>query len=127
MRKLIFFLVIFVALAAIGWFVMMFLTKHIYTRTDCERFNIDNIELRANIDIPAIEGSDLECESDGTTKNSFFKLDKNALILDDYIQENKFVKEGALYVNQGEREDTKWRAELDPETYQLSVTIVYKK
>jgi len=127
MRNIIFILVLIVAFAAISWFVMMFLTKHIYTRTDCEKFNIDNIELRANIDIPPIEGSDLECESDGTTKNSFFTLDKNAFILDDYIQENKFVKEGDLYINQGEREDTKWRAELDTVSYQLSVTIIYKK
>ncbi|MEM1121380.1 MAG: hypothetical protein AAGJ18_13090 [Bacteroidota bacterium] len=102
------------------------LVNHIYNRTDCEQFNIDNIEVRTGIDIPAV--SDVTCEFKSTenTKISVFILDKSVLDFDYYIQRNKFIREGDFYVNAGERTDTKWNARLNKENLELRVALTYK-
>ena len=113
-------IIVFIGFAYLG---LNLLAKHIYNRTDCDRFNIDNIEMRAHINIPSIESQDCNCENNTKTSIFVFESDVN---LEDYIQKNHFVKENEIYVNQGERVDTKWRAVLNLKTAELSVIIEYK-
>lgn len=102
------------------------LINHIYNRTDCEQFNIDNIEVRTGIDIPAV--SDVICEFKETerTKVSVFTLKKTDLDLSRYVDRNDFIDKGDFYVNSGERKDTKWDARLNKENLELTVELVYK-
>lgn len=100
--------------------------NHIYNRTDCMQFNIDNIELRTGIDIPAV--SDVVCDfkESERMKVSVFTLEKASLDLTHYIDRNNFVDQGAFYVNAGEREDTKWNASLNKENLELTVELEYR-
>ena len=114
----------------IGLFIVLFmvsfnsLAKHIYNRTDCERFNIDNVEVRTGIDIPSI--IDATCSSNGKIKNSIFTIDTNKVDINTYIKTNKFVKEDSIYINTGESKNTKWKITLNPESAILNVSIEYK-
>ncbi|MEM7367192.1 MAG: hypothetical protein AAF587_01255 [Bacteroidota bacterium] len=102
------------------------LVSHIYNRTDCERFNIDNIEVRTGIDIPSVSEADCTCDQIAKTKRSTFTINTQQVDLDEYLTTNKFVEQDGAYVNAGEREDTKWKAKLDPETHVLTVMLEYK-
>ncbi len=101
------------------------LGRHIYNRTDCERFNIDNIELRIGIDIPSI--IDCECSSDGDVKESKFTIDTSEVDINRYIKRNKFDKKDSLYINQGETSYTKWIATFNDESASLNIRIEYKE
>lgn len=117
----------------IGLLVLLFpilsfnlLSNHIYNRTDCEQFNIDNIEVRTGIDIPGVD--DVICEFKATekTKVSVFTLDKSSLNFARYIKRNDFVKEGDFYVNRGKKADTEWEAKLSEDDLKLTVSLIYK-
>jgi len=75
---------IFVILGGISWLTILFagsiysLSKHIYNRTDCVRFNIDNIESRTEIDIPQAISSECDCKDVPKMKESTFVLDKTS-------------------------------------------------
>lgn len=98
--------------------------KHIYNRTDCEQMNIDNIELRTGIDIPAVV--DVDCHSKEGIKTSSFVLDTNSVNITEYIYKNDFSLSNQLYVANGDNKNTKWNATLNPLTHTLTVIIVYK-
>ncbi len=102
------------------------LINHIYNRTDCERFNIDNIEVRTGIDIPPVSEVICEFKESERTKVAVFTLERASLDLARYVKRNDFVDKGAFYLNTGEREDTKWNARLDKEHLELKVSLVYK-
>jgi len=117
----------------IGTLVLLFpifgfrmLVKHIYNRTDCERFNIDNIEVRTGINIPAVEDVICEFKATENTKVSMFTLNKSSLDFSRYIKNNDFVKEGDFYINRGKKADTEWEARLSEEDLKLTVSLVYK-
>lgn len=102
------------------------LTKHIFSRQDCERFNIDNIEVRTGINIPAV--SDYACECANGVKDARFTLKLNTdEELQAYIKRNKFVAEGEKYINAQTTEYSEWRAELNPENKALNIHLVYLK
>lgn len=100
------------------------LSGHIFERTDCERFNIDNIELRTGLDIPAIHS--LECNSDGILKQSVFVLDTTHFNLNEYLKTYKFTRDNFRYFARGENESTRWSAVYMPTTQELRVNIKYK-
>ena len=102
------------------------LTKHIYSRTDCEAFNIDNIELRTGIDVPAVIESGCECFISGNIKTAKFTLDVENLDFERYVSRNKFEWVEGEYRNSGERDDTAWASTLNLETKELTVFIEYK-
>ncbi len=117
----------------IGLFILLLpflgckmLTQHIYNRTDCERFNIDNIEVRTGINIPAVDEVTCEIKAKENTKVSVFRLSKPSLDFSHYVKRNDFIKEGNFYVNRGEREDTEWEAKLNEADLKLVVSLVYK-
>ena len=101
------------------------LVSHIYNHVDCEQFNIDNIEVRTGIDIPAVTEVECTCNEDKTIKTSTFTLDTDQVDLDRYVSRNKFKAIDGHYEHTGERKDTKWKARLDSENHQLTVTVEY--
>jgi len=101
------------------------LVSHIYNHVDCEQFNIDNIEVRTGIDIPAVSRVECNCNEEKTMKTSTFTLDSEKVQLEQYVLRNNFKVSNGLYENSGERADTRWNAILDLETRQLKVTIEY--
>ena len=101
------------------------LTKHIFQRQDCARFNIDNIELRTGIDIPATKSANYECAPG--SKDAEFTLNLKPEEIDDYITRNKFILKDGLYVNTNENEYTKWYAVLDLSTQNLKIHLDYIK
>lgn len=121
---------ILIVLGALALIMLLFmggtrsLIRHIYNRTDCGMFNIDNIELRTRTDIPDIKES--KCESDGKIKTCEFTLDTNKVVLSHYIERNEFIKEDSLFVKRGDRDDTRYEVKLNPVTAKLFVEIVYK-
>lgn len=100
------------------------LSGHIYERNDCERFNIDNIELRTGIDIPAVNSS--ECQSDGIIKQSVFVLDTAHFNLEEYLRTYEFTRDNSRYFARGENQNTRWSAVYMPKTQELRVNIKYK-
>jgi len=102
------------------------LISHIYNRTDCEQFNIDNIEVRTGIDIPAVSKVICDFNETKNIKTSVFTLDKLQVDLDDYVARNGFESQGNVYVNTGERADTKWEANLDKTSLDLTVSVTYR-
>jgi len=63
----------------------------------CERFNIDNIETRTNIDIPSIYGGNdcpecMSCILDEVTnsKTNYFRIKIDVVDMDWYVQRNSF-------------------------------------
>jgi len=125
MKKLLIIIAAIALLLTLFWFGSNLLAKHIYSRTDCSQFNIDNIELRAHINIPSNEIGKTFCESNGKVKKATFVLNLNTKELEEYIIKNKFVKKGELYVNKGEQPDTKWESVLNPKSLELNVRIEY--
>lgn len=100
------------------------LKRHIYFRTDCYRFNIDNIELVTDINVPALVDSECSCESG--IKESLFTIDTSRVDLKSYIKKNKFVAKDSLYINEGETTFTTWVASVNPRTAALKFWIVYR-
>jgi len=100
------------------------LVNHIYHRQGCERFNIDNIELRTGINIPAV--SDFDCNCEANRKTSKFVINTQEVELDLYIDDNQFELVNDQYLKQGDNENTKWKATLDKATAELIVDIEYR-
>lgn len=101
------------------------LNKQIFNQQSCERFNIDNIEVRTGIDIPTVENSSCECSRG--VKDAEFTLKLKPENIDRYVSRNKFELKDSVYVNANEDEYTKWIANLDLKTQKLKVHIDYKK
>ncbi|MFT6166238.1 MAG: hypothetical protein ACJAV5_000123 [Vicingaceae bacterium] len=76
------------------------LSKQIFNHQDCKRFNIDNIELRTGIDIPAIENAIFECAPG--TKDAEFTLKINPEDLEHYLSQNKFKWVNSTFINSNE-------------------------
>lgn len=80
-----------IAILCLGYVGIRSFTKNIYNSQSCEWANIDNIEMRAMVDIPKIESSDCEYDTISKTKKVLFLLDKE-LDTDAYIIKNKLQK-----------------------------------
>ncbi len=100
------------------------LVRHIFNRQDCERFNLDNIELRTGINVPPI--SDCHCRVTDNTKLSTFKLDTSVVDIASYAEINGFEKSGELYEKSSETKNTSWHATLNDDSAELSFLITYK-
>ena len=129
--------------------------KLIGNSNSCEFYNIDNIELRAHIDIPAIESGSCSCIKDGDSKTNYFKIRTDAVDMDRYVARNSFVSvneadmdlsvfgklskipeitpeniQGYYYNsgrNQGKGKRTHWLAILDKSSGDLWVHMQYKE
>jgi hypothetical protein len=118
----------------------------------CEIYNIDNVELRARIDIPAIEAGSCSCVKDkiANTKTNYFKIHTNEVNMDRYVERNslisldetdldlsvfgKLVKVPEItddnkqhfYYNAGESDKTEWLSIVNKQSGDLWVHIQYK-
>lgn len=100
------------------------LVNHIYQSKDCARFNIDHIELRTEINIPEVISS--QCDCNGNRRTTKFILDLEGHELTEYLSVHEFEPHQNGFLRTGESNDTKWRAEVEPNNGILTVDIVYK-
>ena len=119
-------LIVLATIILFGFTSIKSFTNHIYNRTDCEQMNIDNIELRTGIDIPAVSKVICAFKTAKQTKVSVFTLDKNKVDLAYYINRNGLIQKGNKYIKLGERADTKWAVSLNSTTWELTVSVQYK-
>jgi hypothetical protein len=114
------------ALIALGLYCgLKSLVGSIYDSRSCQQYNIDNIELRTGMDVPKVASVDCSCKDN--VKTSSFVLDTSKFDLDDYIRKSKLIRlSDNTYAANGENEDTRWRATLDPRTVELSFRLEYK-
>lgn len=119
-----------IIIGSIALFCLLFmlgcktLISTIANSNDCEQFNIDNVEVRTGIDIPAT--TQVDCMYNNGVKNVNFTLDTSKVDIIDYLEKNKFVKDKEVYVNNGEREKTSWNAIYHTKYAVLAMRIVYK-
>ncbi len=120
---------ILIAIVSTGLFFTLFavsfisLRNHIYNRKDCERFNIDNLESRAHVNIPDVKDGDCKC--DGKIKESSFTLDIDDDRVQNYLRKNGFEKVSDYYQKKGINEDTKWDVVFTPDNKKLSFVVEY--
>ena len=117
-----------IGLVALGVLVFMgsfkLLVRHIFNRQDCERFNIDNIELRTGVNVPSI--SDCDCRVTENMKLSTFILDTTVVDIGSYAETNGFKKSGPLFKKSNETNKTSWQATLDDKKAEIRFLITYK-
>lgn len=99
------------------------LTKTIYYSMDCQRYNIDHIELRTGINVPRT----LDCDCHLTNDERLVKFDlSRGLKVNDYVQQNQFIEElDGWLIKSGESENTRWTSRLDTSEYVLEFDLVY--
>lgn len=138
---------IVIAMVSIGFLGYQTLLRNIYQSRSCEWANIDNIELRTLIDIPAT--SDCDCIYDETadTKTVVFNLDLELSEIMQYATNNGFkavvtpeeieftaletrgnlnFASNNLWQKHALRENAEsYRMLLDPESKQLFVSLKY--
>lgn len=141
-----------IGIVVVGYGGCMCFVRCIATSNSCEWGNIDNIELRAHIDIPAIEGEDCFCKSDKeeNTKTNYFKIRTAAVNMERYIERNSFISVNeadmdlsvfgilpkipeitadnrrSFYYNSGQGERTDWLAIVNKTNGDLWVYMKYK-
>src|SRR5690606_25925778 len=83
---------IIAAVICLGFIGIRLFTTALYDSNSCEWANIDNIELHALVDIPAIIDSDCRIDTVENTKYATFMIDLEEVDIEKYIADNKFVK-----------------------------------
>jgi 5'-3' exonuclease len=124
-RKWILIPVILIGFILAGMGSIKLLVTHIYNRQDCERFNIDNIECRTGINVPAV--TDAECNCENNTKTSCFVIDTAYTNLNEYLVKHNFTKVDDQFAEaKGSNKNTEWSATLNYHTGDLYFLINYK-
>jgi len=90
----------------------------------CDRFNIDNVELRTGINIPAVKS--IDCIYHDSVKRVTFYFDVDKVDLDKYLTDNDFVRDGSLYTKAGNNDRTEWSATFSRSEAALKMRIYYK-
>ena len=98
--------------------------KFIYNTQSCERYNIDNIELRTGVNIPEVTTTDCECK--GNKKFSKFVIDTDKVDLDNYISRNDFTLIDDLYIKENDNKNSTYKVILNKKTAELTVDLTYK-
>lgn len=91
---------------------------------DCDRFNIDHIELRTGIDVPRIKRN--YCELTVTKRTVSFQLLLTGQEKTEYAEKYFQWSNDHLYTNEGSNEQTHWFASLDTLTSELKFELHYK-
>ncbi len=138
---------IVIAMLSIGFLGYKTLLRSIYQSHSCEWANIDNIELRTLMDIPATSGCDCVYDETADTKTVIFNLDLEAADIIRYATTNGFkavdtpeeiefsaletrgnlnFASAKLWQKNGLRENEEsFRMLLDPESKQLFISLKY--
>lgn len=108
-----------------GFLALRGLLGKIYHSCTCYRFNIDNIEMRAHINIPSVDSGNCDFDELALVKTNVFYLSMDQDLIN-YAKKNKFKRvTDSTYVHVGEQEDHSWDAKLNTNTGQLDVVIDY--
>ena len=151
------FLITIVGIGILGFGGCVGCVKIIGNSNSCTWFNIDNIELRAHIDVPAIEPGSCICilDKEDDSKTNYFKIRTDAVDMVRYVNRNSFkpVHEsdmdlsvfGKLSINPeitpenitdyyynsgnnpGKGKRTHWLAMVNKNSGDLWVHLIYKK
>ena len=87
-------LISIVGIVVLGFGTLVGCVQLIANSNSCERFNIDNIELRAHFDIPKIEQGSCICikdKGDGNSKTNYFKIPIDVVDMGRYVYRNNFI------------------------------------
>ncbi|MCT4622864.1 MAG: hypothetical protein N4A46_04515 [Schleiferiaceae bacterium] len=126
MKRVLIVVSVLAATALLGMGGLKLLSVQAYNSCTCERFNIDNLEVRTGIDIPKLDSLHCHLTEDGSLKQNAFFLHSD-VDLDHYVERNNFEKGLTdYYLNSGEKEDHEWRAVLNTKTRRLDFSIRYK-
>jgi hypothetical protein len=122
-----FFLIVGVTIFVFGgaYLGIRALTGKIYHSCTCYRFNIDNVEMRAHINIPYVDSVICDFDEIALVKSNVFYLsmDQN---LKNYAKKNKFeMVTDSTYVHVGVEDDHRWDAKFNANTGRLDVVIDY--
>ncbi|MCD2259840.1 hypothetical protein [Psychroserpens luteolus] len=98
--------------------------RYIYNSQSCERFNIDNIELRTGINIPDVTSTECTCENN--KKISKFTIDTDKVDLDYYISKNKLTLVNELYIKENDTKNSTYKVTFNKNTAELIVDLIYK-
>jgi hypothetical protein len=98
--------------------------KHIYNTQSCELYNIDNIELRTGVNIPAVTSTDCECKDN--KKVSKFIIDIDKVDLDYYVSKNDFTLIDELYIKKNDTDNSTYKVVFNKKTAELTVNLTYK-
>jgi len=98
------------------------LGKTIYTSMDCDRFNIDHIEMRTGIDIQQIQRNYCRLSSD--EREVSFKSLKDGASEMAYAQ-RYFTWDGTTFSAIGSNPETNWYASLDTISNELYFRLNY--
>lgn len=104
------------AIHLFGWYI--------FNTQSCLRFNIDNIELRTGVNIPAVITTECKCQNN--TKVSKFIIDSSQTDIESYALKNNFTLIDQLYVKENDTNHTTFKVVLDKDTAALVVDITYK-
>lgn len=126
MKNVLLILTGILALGMITYGGFYLLAKHIHGRTDCERFNIDNVELRTGIGIPPVVSSECNCDTEKMIKRTSFIIDTEKTSAQEYANRGRFKLVDNQYVASGENKKTKWSAVFDEKTAKIDFVIEYK-
>jgi len=124
MKKVI--IVILLVMVFIGMFYggLYLFGWYAYNTQSCERFNIDNIELRTGVNIPEVTA--IECECTGNKKFSKFVIDTEKVNLDNYILKNDFTLIDDLYIKENDNENSTYKVVFNKQAAELIVDLTYK-
>jgi hypothetical protein len=140
-----------IGIGIIGYVGLWGLFQTIVVSNSCICYNIDNIEVRTNIDIPSIFDNP-QCFRNKTpnTKTNHFRINTVEVNMDRYVERNsfisvsdvdldlsvfeKFVKKPEItpenvqnfYYNLGERKRTDWLSVVDKKSGDLWIYMEYK-
>ena len=122
--------------------------KHtIYHTNSCERYNIDNIELRTGIDVPKVTEYDCRFDDSRRIKTSYFRFDEEKTDIDKYLSQYNFQKvenskgfqildtsklyhdltsDSDLYAVKQEKSTHAWEILFDKSTAKIWIAIRYR-
>ena len=150
-------LISIVGIGGLGFGGCVGCAKLIGNSNSCAMFNIDNIELRAHIDIPAIESERCICilDREDESKTNYFKIRTDAVDMDRYVERNNFISANEADIdlsvfgrlskipeitpeniqrfyynsgyNPGKGKRTHWLAIVDKNSGDLWVYMIYKE
>lgn len=82
----------FAAVPAILFLMLVGFFHSVKNQRGCEWANIDNIEIHAHVNVPAVDSSDCLFDENENMKMAFFQLDTSHLDPDDYVRKNLLKK-----------------------------------
>ena len=127
MKKILFITVAILLFFTLVGFGFYGFSKVIYKSCSCENFNIDNIELRTGINIPAIKSVACNYDEIFKTKKSNFIIDTEKVDIEDYIKKNRFDKSEIenLYLKSNDNKSHSYKVILNKNTGKLDIEIMF--